>query len=227
MGGALNLRGMGGVEDSFRHQGLRRKLVEHLRGRGIQDPAVVAAIGKVPRHRFIDDSAFSDRAYEDTAFPIPCGQTISQPWTVAFQTELLDVSKGMKVLEIGTGSGYQTAVLVEMGARVFSIERHRPLYLQTKARLALLGYRAITVHGDGFAGLPLEAPFDRILVTCGAPYIPPALVDQLKRGGRLVIPVGEGEHQDMLLVTKDEQGVAHQEMKGRFRFVPMLSDKAS
>ncbi len=221
------MRCMGGVEDSFRHQGLRRKLVEHLRGRGIGNEAVLAAIGKVPRHRFIDDSAFADRAYEDTAFPIPCGQTISQPWTVAYQSELLEVTRGMKVLEIGTGSGYQTAVLVELGARVFSIERHRPLYLQTKARLALLGYRATTFHGDGFAGLPVEAPFDRILVTCGAPFIPPALVDQLKCGGRLVIPVGEGEHQDMLLVTKNEQGAVRQELKGRFRFVPMLSDKAN
>ncbi|MEZ4755774.1 MAG: protein-L-isoaspartate(D-aspartate) O-methyltransferase [Flavobacteriales bacterium] len=218
---------MGSAADSFRHQGLRRKLVEHLRGRGISNAGVLAAIGKVPRHQFIDDSAFVEMAYQDTAFPIPCGQTISQPWTVAFQTELLEVAKGMKVLEIGTGSGYQTAVLAELGARIFSIERHRPLYLQTKARLSQLGYRSNTVHGDGFAGLPLEAPFDRVLVTCGAPFIPPALVDQLKAGGRLVIPVGEGDHQEMLLVTKDPDGTVHQEVKGRFRFVPMLADKAS
>lgn len=212
--------------DTFRHQGLRRQLVEHLRKRGIQSDEVLGAIGKVPRHRFIDDTAFTETAYQDTAFPIPCGQTISQPWTVAFQSELLGPVKGLKVLEIGTGSGYQTAVLAQLGARVFSIERHRPLYLQTKARLSTMGYKASTTHGDGFAGWPLEAPFDRILVTCGAPFVPPALVAQLKVGGRLVIPVGEGEHQDMVLLIKASDGTVQQEVKGRFRFVPMLADKA-
>lgn len=214
------------VQDSFRHQGLRRKLVDHLRNRGILSVDVLAAIGKVPRHLFIDDSAFVEMAYQDTAFPIPCGQTISQPWTVAFQTEMLRVSKGAKVLEIGTGSGYQTAVLSELGVKVFSIERHRPLYLQTKDRLQRLGYKASTFHGDGFAGLEREAPFDRVLVTCGAPFVPPALIAQLKPGGSLVIPVGEGPVQEMMRITKDAQGVLREEPCGQFRFVPMLSERS-
>lgn len=213
--------------DSFRFQGLRRKLVEHLRAKGITDELVLAAIGKVPRHLFIDDSAFADMAYQDTAFPIPCGQTISQPWTVAFQTELLGITRGMKVLEIGTGSGYQTAVLAELGAKVFSIERHRPLYLQTKERLQRMGYKASLSHGDGFAGSPREAPFDRVLVTCGAPFVPQALLDQLRVGGRLVIPVGEGEVQRMVVHTKQADGTIAAVDKGAFRFVPMLQDKAS
>jgi protein-L-isoaspartate(D-aspartate) O-methyltransferase len=218
---------MSAILDSFRHQGLRRKLVEHLRSRGIADARVLAAIGAVPRHLFIDDSAFVEMAYQDTAFPIPCGQTISQPWTVAFQTQILDVTKGMKVLEIGTGSGYQTAVLAELGAKVFSIERHRPLYMQTKERLHRLGVKASLFHGDGFAGAPREAPFDRVLVTCGAPFVPPQLIEQLKVGGRCVIPVGEGEVQEMIIHTKLADGTVLAEPKGQFRFVPMLVDKAS
>lgn len=217
----------GANADDYRHQGLRRKLVEHLRGRGISSETVLQAIGKVPRHRFIDDSAFLVRAYEDAAFPIPCGQTISQPYTVAFQTELLDLRPGHRVLEVGTGSGYQTAVLCELGARVFSIERHRPLYLQTKERLARMGYKVMLFHGDGFIGLEREAPFDRVLVTCGAPFIPEALIGQLKAGGRLVIPVGEGAVQRMMLIQKGADGRLSTEAKGDFRFVPMLADKAS
>ena len=213
--------------DSYRHQGLRRKLVEHLRGKGITDDLVLAAIGKIPRHLFIDDSAFADLAYQDAAFPIPCGQTISQPWTVAFQTQLLGLVRGMKVLEIGTGSGYQTAVLAELGVKVFSIERHRPLYLQTKERLQGMAYKAFLTHGDGFAGLPKEAPFDRVLVTCGAPFVPQALLDQVRAGGRLVIPVGEGEVQRMVVHAKQADGAFTVEDKGAFRFVPMLQDKAS
>lgn len=213
--------------DTYRHQGLRRRLVELLKKKGIGNEAVLAAIGTVPRHLFIDDTAFQDRAYEDGAFPIPCGQTISQPYTVAFQSDLLQVGRGMKVLEVGTGSGYQCAVLCAMGAKVFSIERHRPLYLQTKERLARLGYRASLYHGDGYAGIPREAPFDRIIVTCGAPEVPQALIDQLRSGGRMVIPVGEGGIQHMLLLEKDKTGALSTWDKGQFRFVPMLADKAS
>lgn len=205
---------------------MRRRLVELLKGKGIGDEAVLAAIGTVPRHLFIDDSAFQSRAYEDSAFPIPCGQTISQPYTVAFQSERLRLTKGMKVLEVGTGSGYQCAVLCAMGARIFSIERHRPLYLQTKARLAMLGYRAALYHGDGYIGLEREAPFDRVIVTCGAPYVPEQLVSQLKPGGLAVIPVGEGDVQRMLLVEKAMDGAVAERDMGQFRFVPMLADKA-
>ncbi|HRD51234.1 MAG TPA: protein-L-isoaspartate(D-aspartate) O-methyltransferase [Flavobacteriales bacterium] len=212
--------------DDFRHQGMRRKLVALLKEKGSDNEAVLSAIGKVPRHLFIDDSAFQMRAYEDTAFPIPCGQTISQPYTVAFQTALLNPRPGQRILEVGTGSGYQTAVLSAMGARVFSIERHKPLYLQTKERLMRLGYTAAVYHGDGFAGLPREAPFDGILVTCGAPFVPPALVDQLKTGAPLIIPVGEGEVQQMQVLTKAADGSLQTDVKGNFRFVPMLAEKA-
>ena len=174
---------------------MRRKLVEELARKGITDDKVLKAIGKVPRHQFIDDTAFERFAYVDQAFPIGCGQTISQPYTVAVQSELLDVRPGDKVLEIGTGCGYQTAVLCELGAKVHSIERHRPLYLATKARLEAMGYRARLVHGDGYKGLPADAPFDKIIVTCGAPELPSALVDQLAPGGILVIPLGAWELQ--------------------------------
>lgn len=189
--------------------------------------AVLGAIGRVPRHLFIDDTAFQARAYEDSAFPISCGQTISQPYTVAYQTELLSTSPGQRVLEVGTGSGYQTAVLCEIGLRVFSIERHKPLYLQTKERLSRLGYSPNLSFGDGFQGLPREAPFDAIIVTCGAPFVPPALVNQLKPGGRLVIPVGEGEVQRMKVVTKSLNGDLSTVDKGDFRFVPMLAEKSN
>lgn len=215
------------AKDDYRHQGLRRRLVEVLKTKGIKDPAVLNTIQTVPRHLFIDDTAFLELAYQDIAFPIPCGQTISQPYTVAFQTELLQLRPGMKVLEIGTGSGYQTAVLVGMGVKVFSIERHRPLYLQTKDRLTRMGLRPNLYFGDGFKGLPQEAPFDRVLVTCGAPYVPQDLLDQLKSGGVLVIPVGEGEEQRMQRVERNEAGELLKTEKGIFRFVPMLQDKAS
>lgn len=212
--------------DDFRHQGMRRKLVLLLREKGITHEGVLKAIGEVPRHLFIDDSAFQMRAYEDTAFPIPCGQTISQPYTVAFQTALMNPKPGHRILEVGTGSGYQTAVLSAMGVRVFSIERHKPLYLQTKERLARLGFKASLSHGDGFAGLPREAPFDGILVTCGAPFVPSPLVEQLKVGAPMVIPVGEGDIQEMQLIRKDGDGGLSVSPMGSFRFVPMLAEKA-
>jgi protein-L-isoaspartate(D-aspartate) O-methyltransferase len=212
--------------DLHRHQGMRRQLVAELRRKGITDEKVLDAIGRIPRHLFIDDSAFHVHAYEDKAFPIACGQTISQPYTVAFQTQLLGIRPGDKVLEIGTGSGYQTAVLALLGARVYSIERHRPLYLETRARLERMGYKGTLTHGDGYLGWPQFAPFDKVLVTCGAPFIPEALQAQLKAGGRLVIPVGEGSAQDMIAVDRSGAESFERQSFGAFRFVPMLADRA-
>jgi len=212
-----------GVDRYARH---RKQLVEVLKGKGITDARVLEAINGIPRHLFIDDSAFHQHAYEDKAFPIACGQTISQPYTVAFQSQLLGLKPGQKVLEIGTGSGYQTAVLCLLGVKVFSIERHRPLYLETKARLDRMGYKTFLTHGDGYKGLPQFAPFDKVLVTCGAPMVPDALLHQLKEGGRLVIPVGEGAVQHMLAVDRTGPEQFDRQEHGAFRFVPMLADKA-
>ncbi|MGB3527543.1 MAG: protein-L-isoaspartate(D-aspartate) O-methyltransferase [Flavobacteriales bacterium] len=203
---------------------MRRKLVEELKRKGITDARVLNAIGKVPRHQFIDDSAFERFAYVDQAFPIGCEQTISQPYTVAFQSELLNVKPGEKVLEIGTGSGYQTAILCELGAKVYSIERHRPLYLITKKRLADMRYRAHLVHGDGYKGLPVHAPFDKVIVTCGAPDVPQALIDQLVEGGTLVIPVGGDGRQFMYSLLRTATDVVKTE-HGAFSFVPMVENK--
>lgn len=214
-----------GAMDTYKHQGSRRHLVEELRTKGIRTGPVLDAIAAVPRHLFIDDSAFEHHAYEDKAFPIGCGQTISQPYTVAFQTALLEVQPGMSVLEVGTGSGYQTAVLCSMGVKVFSIERHRPLYISTRDRLLRLKYRATLVHGDGFKGMPQFAPFDRVLVTCGAPHVPQVLIDQMKVNGRMVIPVGQGPDQHMLCITRTADGRVEQREHGMFRFVPMLEDR--
>ena len=210
------------LQDSFRHQGLRRQLVQQLREKGIHNEAILEAIGKIPRHIFMDN-AFLEYAYQDKAFPIACGQTISQPFTVAYQTQLLDPHKGEKVLEIGTGSGYQSAVLAETGAKVFSIERHKPLHETTRKRLDELKYFTVkTFYGDGFKGLPAFAPFDKILVTCGAPEIPQALVAQLKPGGIMVIPIGEGNQQKMIKITKNLDGTLKKESHGNFKFVPFL-----
>ncbi len=213
------------MEDNYRHKGLRNKLIETLQEKGITDANVLSAIRSVPRHWFMD-SSFLQFAYEDKAFPIGSGQTISQPYTVAFQTSLLNVKKGDKVLEIGTGSGYQACVLIAMGAKVYTIERQRKLYLRTKAFMQKIGYRVkYATYGDGFLGLPAFAPFDKIIVTAAAPVIPQALKEQLKPGGILVIPKGEGT-QKMLRITKIDEHNFKTEEFGDFKFVPMLQGKA-
>ena len=211
--------------DSYRHKGLRKKLVETIRGKGVKDENVLMAIEKVPRHFFMD-SSFIDFAYEDKAFPIGAGQTISQPYTVARMTELLQLKKGEKILEVGTGSGYQACVLSAMGVKVYTIERQKSLYDKTKLFLPSIGFGTIKqFYGDGYKGLPTFGPFDKIIVTCGAPYIPDALISQLKVGGTMVIPVGEGEVQVMQTITRltelDKEITSH----GSFRFVPMLEDR--
>ena len=209
-------------EDNYRHKGMRKSLVEELKNKGISDENVLNAINTVPRHVFLE-SSFLNFAYQDKAFPIGSGQTISQPFTVAFQSSLLEIKKNMKVLEIGTGSGYQACVLAEMGAKVFSIERQRKLYTKTKAFLAEFPYRIKMFLGDGNKGLPTYGPFDRILITAAAPEIPQNLIDQLKVGGMMVIPLCENEdHQTMLRLTKQEDGSMKREEFGDFRFVPML-----
>ena len=209
-------------EDNYRHKGMRKSLLEELKNKGISDENVLNAINTIPRHVFLD-SSFLDFAYQDKAFPIGSGQTISQPFTVAFQSSLLEIKKNMKVLEIGTGSGYQACVLAEMGAKVFSIERQRKLYTKTKAFLAEFPYRIKMFLGDGNKGLPTYGPFDRIIITAAAPEIPQALIDQLKVGGMMVIPLSENENcQTMLRLTKQEDGSMKREEYGDFRFVPML-----
>ncbi len=212
--------------DDFRHKGLRQKLVQELQNKGIADKVILNAISKIPRHLFIDN-VFLEFAYQDKAFPISCSQTISQPYTVAFQTEILQIQPYEKVLEVGTGSGYQSAVLLELKAQVFTIERHKELYNKTKKFLPKLGYQAMFVYGDGYKGLPKIAPFDKILVTCGAPFIPKDLLFQLKVGGRLVIPVGKGNIQQMTLVVRNsEKDFEKTVCGGDFSFVPMLPNKS-
>jgi len=212
------------MEDSYRHKGLRRLLVEEIRKKGISDEAVLEAIGKVPRHSFMD-SGFINFSYKDSAFPIGAGQTISQPYTVAFQTQLLEVKPYEKVLEIGTGSGYQAAVLFAMGANVYTIERQRELYIKSQKLLQQLDCKMKFFHGDGYAGLPAYAPFDKILVTAGATEIPETLVQQLKIGGRMVIPVGGNNGQDMTLVVRKSETETEVTYHGAFIFVPFLKGK--
>lgn len=212
------------MKDTFKHQGLRQQLVNILKNKGITDAKVIKAIDKIPRHLFMD-SSFLDHAYQDKAFPIGADQTISQPYTVAFQSELLQIKPGDKILEIGTGSGYQTAVLCELGAKVYSIERQNELFKKTSKFLPKLGYRAKKlIFGDGYIGLEEEAPFDGIIVTAGAPFVPKPLLSQLKIGGKLVIPVGV-DVQVMTMFTRKGQKEFNQEEFGEFRFVPLLEDK--
>ena len=212
------------MKDTTRHQGKRRQLVQLLQDKGITNSLVLKAIGKIPRHFFMD-SSFEHHAYQDKAFPIAADQTISQPYTVAFQSELLEIEKGHNVLEIGTGSGYQTAVLCELGAKVYSIERQQELYKKTKLFLAKLGYRPRYLSfGDGYKGLPEYAPFDSIIVTAGAPYVPKPLLAQLKIGGKLVIPVGD-DPQIMHRYIRTSPTSFEKKEYGEFRFVPLLEDK--
>ncbi|MBN3036683.1 MAG: protein-L-isoaspartate(D-aspartate) O-methyltransferase [Bacteroidales bacterium] len=212
------------MTDTYRHKGLRKRLIDGIRQKGIRDEAVLKAMEKVPRHLFMD-SSFLEFAYEDKPFPIGSGQTISQPFTVAFQTELLEIREGHKVLEVGTGSGYQACILYELGARVFTVERQKSLFLKTKHLLANMNFAIRTFYGDGYKGLQAFAPFDRILVTAAAPYIPDALREQLARGGIMVIPVGADDVQVMKRIIKAEDGIYHEEDHGLFRFVPLLSDR--
>jgi protein-L-isoaspartate(D-aspartate) O-methyltransferase len=211
------------LEDNYRQRGLRNKLVKVLRNKGIKDERVLAAIGKVPRHVFFEN-AFLEHAYQDKAFPIGEGQTISQPYTVAFQTEKLEIKLGDKVLEIGTGSGYQACVLLEMGAKVFTIEYNRKLYETAKAFLPKLGYKPYFYFGDGSKGIPAKAPYDKIIVTAGAPVVPDALIDQLAEGGILVIPVGDRNKQVMLKITKKDGKLIKEEFD-YFSFVPLLGEQ--
>lgn len=210
--------------DTYKHKGLRKQLTGVVREKGIKDENILAAIEKIPRHFFLD-SSFTEFAYLDKAFPIGNGQTISQPYTVAFQTELLKIRKNDKVLEVGTGSGYQACVLLELGAKVFTIERQKELYQRTKVFLPTIGYRPRMFYGDGYAGLPAYAPFDKIIVTAGAPFIPEALIQQLKPGGILVCPVGE-DVQTMISLEKISETEIVKKEHGSFRFVPLLEDKA-
>ena len=211
------------IDDNYKLRGLRNKLVKKLREKGIQDGAVLAAIGKVPRHVFFEN-ALIDHAYQDKAFPIGEGQTISQPYTVAFQSEKLEIRPGDKVLEIGTGSGYQACILLELGAKVYTIEYNRTLYEKAKDFLPRLGYKPYFFYGDGSKGLPSKAPFDKIIVTAGAPVVPTALTDQLAEGGILVIPVGGRDKQSMLQLRKEKGKILKKEF-ANFAFVPLLGEQ--
>jgi len=214
------------MKDTLRDQGKRKLLVQELQEKkGITNANVLKAINNVPRHLFFDKVFHDNFAYKDVAFPIAAGQTISQPFTVATQSSLLKIEKGMKVLEVGTGSGYQTAVLLELGAKVYSIERQRELFQSAKVNLSKLNYRANLFFGDGYIGKEAFAPFDRIIVTCGAPFVPEELINQLAPNGIMVVPVGEGVNQTMILIEKSENGEIIKTEHGSFSFVPMLNDK--
>ncbi len=215
------------IEDTYRHKGLRKKLVDTVRSKGITDETVLEAVNKIPRHFFLD-SAFDELAYEDRAFPIGEGQTISQPYTVAYQTQLLAVKKFDKVLEVGTGSAYQACVLAEVGAMVYTIERQKKLYDVNKNFQHLKKYPSIKFfYGDGYEGLPTYGPFDKVIITAAAPEIPAKLIDQLKPGGMMVIPLGAGDVQRMMRITKLENGALKEEVFDNFSFVPMIEGKKS
>ena len=209
------------LEDSYRHRGLRKKLVRIVESKGITDKNVLEALGKVPRHYFFDKT-FLEHAYQDKAFPIGEGQTISQPFTVAFQTQLLEIQKGDKVLEIGTGSGYQACILMEMGAEVFTIEYIRKLYERTKNFLPSMGYKPHFFCGDGTKGLPAFKPFNKIIITAAAPTLPKPLIDQLQTGGIMVVPVGDSNLQRMVKVTKKSESKISKEYFDYFSFVPLV-----
>lgn len=211
--------------DNYREQGARKKLVDELRKKGIEDEHVLTAIGKVPRHFFFDET-FWNQAYRDIAFPIGEGQTISQPYTVAYQTQLLHIKKGDRVLEIGTGSGYQACVLIEVGAKVFTIERQEKLYERTRNLLPRMGYKAHFFLGDGSKGIDSHAPYDKIIVTAGAPTVPEILLDQLKIGGTLVIPVGDEKSQQMVTILKTGEHDYERHVLDTFRFVPLVGERA-
>ena len=207
--------------DSYKHKGMRNALVKKVASKGITDANVLNALSAVPRHFFFEN-AFLEHAYQDKAFPIGSGQTISQPFTVAYQTQLLNVKRGEKILEIGTGSGYQCCILLEMGAKVFTIEYQKPLYELTKVFLPKIGYLPRFKHGDGTLGWPIFAPFDKILVTAGAPQIPKTLIEQLKPGGVMVIPVGDEDNQSMYRLKKVDENKIEKETFDLFKFVPLL-----
>ncbi|MDB5023473.1 MAG: protein-L-isoaspartate(D-aspartate) O-methyltransferase [Mucilaginibacter sp.] len=211
--------------DNYREKGARKQLVDILKKKGIEDEAVLKAIGKVPRHYFFDET-FWNQAYRDIAFPIGEGQTISQPYTVAYQTQLLHIKKGDKVLEIGTGSGYQACILLELGAKVYSIERQEKLYERTVQVLPYMGYKPHFFLGDGSKGIPEHAPYNKIIVTAGAPLVPETLLKQLAIGGILVIPVGDEESQKMVTILKTAENDYEKHVLDTFRFVPLVGDKA-
>lgn len=210
------------MQDTFKHKGMRKKLIATLRGDDrITNEAIFEAFDKVPRHFFLD-LAFMEQAYSNTAFQIGAGQTISHPITVAFQTQLLEVKRGDKILEIGTGSGFQTCILCQMGAKVFSVERQKELFINAKKIIQDLNFSPRLTFGDGYKGMPAFAPFDKIIVTCGAPEVPKALLDQLKIGGILIIPIGEGAEQSMKRIVKITETEIKEDEFGTFKFVPML-----
>lgn len=208
------------MKDTYKHKGLRQKLAENIRKKGITDEGVIDAIKRVPRHLFVE-SFLENRAYDDTALPLCQGQTISQPYTVAVQTQLLKVQPGDKILEVGTGSGYQAAILLELGAKVFSIERNRKIYIQTSNTLNALKYYPRLFFGDGYKGLPTYGPFDKIVITAGAPSVPEALKQQLKTNGIIVVPLGDATHQEMVRIIKQDEQHFKQENHGGFIFVPL------
>ena len=214
------------LKDSYKHKGKRKILIAKLKEMGINDEAILEAFDAVPRHYFLD-LVFEAQAYQNMAFQIGSGQTISHPYTVAFQTQLLELKKGMKVLEIGTGSGFQTCILCKLGAKVFSIERHKELHKKAKSIIDYFKFSARLFFGDGYKGNKTYGPYDRILVTCGAPEVPAELLAQLKPGGIMVIPVGDGKEQKMIKLKKDIEGKVSEEEFGTFKFVPMLERKVN